>query len=170
MQTILGQVGRLDGLLRDLLTLTHPAPPVLALTDVAALLTETAGFHAEVAARAASSVSVARGGTHWMLDAGQIRRALDNLVLNAIQAGGSVVLSAAVEEDALLIRVSDDGPGLPESVAAHLFEPFVTARADGTGLGLSIVREIAAAHGGRATYRPGNPGGVFELMLPRTEG
>jgi len=66
--------------------------------------------------------------------------------------------------------VTDNGPGLPAEVRRHLFEPFVTERADGTGLGLSIVQEIALAHGGAVSYRPENPGSTFELMLPHREG
>jgi len=55
-------------------------------------------------------------------------------------------------------------------VRRHLFEPFVSERAEGTGLGLSIVQEIALAHGGTVSYRPENPGSTFELVVPRREG
>lgn len=177
LDMILGQIARLDGLLRDLLTLTHPTAPRRQLVNVPALLAATAELHREVAERSCVQLAVAGApapgaGVIWPLDPDAIRRALDNLVLNAIQAmpdGGTVTLSAEVEGDLLHLSVSDDGPGLPEAVRRDLFEPFVTGRADGTGLGLSIVREIAVAHSGTAECRPGIPGTVFTLCLPHRE-
>ena len=170
LQLVLAQVGRLDALLRDLLTLTHRATPSWQRTDVASLLHATAEFHRELAEAQGVRLRLETGeATDWELDPPRIRRALDNLVLNAIQGmprGGTVTLAAAAQDGALRLRVTDDGPGLPEAVRAHLFEPFVTARAEGTGLGLSIVREIALAHGGSVAYRPGNPGSTFELSVP----
>jgi len=174
---ILGQIARLDGLLRDLLTLTHTSAPRRQLVDVPALLDATVELHREVAEQRGIRLAVAgsvESGMEviWPLDPSAIRRALDNLVLNATQAmpdGGTVTLSMEVEGDLLRLGVSDDGPGLPEAVRRDLFEPFVTGRADGTGLGLSIVREIAVAHGGTVECRPGIPGTVFTLSLPHPE-
>ncbi|WP_245443005.1 sensor histidine kinase [Methylobacterium terrae] len=103
-----------------------------------------------------------------------MRRALDNLLLNAIQhspAGGTVRLSGAREDERMRVRVTDQGPGVPEALRGRLFEPFVTGRPDGTGLGLALVREIARAHGGQVRFTappPGatGPGATFELDLP----
>jgi signal transduction histidine kinase len=64
------------------------------------------------------------------------------------------------------LRVADSGPGVPEALRDHLFEPFVTGRADGTGLGLAIVREIARAHDGDARLLPAPEGALFEIELP----
>ncbi|MFH6783210.1 MULTISPECIES: sensor histidine kinase [Methylobacterium] len=190
LDLVLDQVSRLDRLLRDLLSLTQPRAPALAPTDLAGMLAECAHLHDDLAR--AQGVRIAVGDApsgRPCLDDGQIRRALDNLLLNAIQhspAGGLVRLSGAHEGDRLRIRVSDEGPGVPEALRARLFEPFVTARPDGTGLGLAIVREIARAHGGQARLTapppegsgPGGsspddpgpdhprPGATFELDLP----
>ena len=169
LHMVLTQVARLDALLRDLLTLTHTAAPQRRDTDIPALLASVAEFHRETAEARQVALSVAPGPPlRWPLDADRVRRALDNLVVNALQAlpPGRQVQLAATADTALHLSVADDGPGLPSAVAQHLFEPFVTARADGTGLGLSIVREIAAAHGGTAAYRPGHPGAIFTLTFP----
>lgn len=174
LEVVLAQVGRLDALLRDLLTLTHRSEPSWQWTDVAALLHATADFHRELAEGHGAQLAIDAGdGLHWELDPDRIRRALDNLLLNAIQGlshGGTVTIAADAPDSLLRLRVTDDGPGLPEAVRAHLFEPFVTTRAAGTGLGLSIVREIVLAHGGTAAYRPENPGSTFELTIPHREG
>ncbi len=173
LEMVLGQIGRLDTLLRDLLTLTHRSEPRWGSVDVAALLTMIAEFHRELAGSHHVELRVEAPALLWPLDPDRIRRALDNLVLNAIQnmpAGGSVTLAADAPGAALVVRVTDNGPGLPPEVRRHLFEPFVSERADGTGLGLSIVQEIVLAHGGSVAYRSEHPGSTFELTLPHREG
>ncbi|MGA9036377.1 MAG: ATP-binding protein [Pseudolabrys sp.] len=98
-----------------------------------------------------------------------MRRAVDNLILNAIQnapSGGRVTVKTGHRNGRLCLTVRDNGEGVPEFVRERLFEPFVTGRADGTGLGLAIVREIARAHGGEARLLPTNHGAEFEIELP----
>ena len=97
-------------------------------------------------------------------DPDQMRGALDNLTLNAIQAAPSdsrVLISARRQAENLIVSVHDEGRGPPAGIRDHLFEPFVTGRADGTGLGLSVVREIAAAHGGAARLVNSSAGTTF---------
>jgi signal transduction histidine kinase len=172
LRVILDQVGRLDALLRDLLTMTQRSLPRRVDTDVEAMLGRIAEMHTEVAASKRITIGVAKAGTSSLVacvDADQIRRALDNLVLNAIQntpAGGSITLSAQPGNDRLRLRVSDTGPGIPDDIRGRLFEPFVTGRAGGTGLGLATVREIARAHGGDACLIASPHGAVFEIDLP----
>jgi len=81
LEAVLGQIARLDVLLRDLLTLTHRAPPGRRLVDVPALLASVAELHAETAERAGLTLSTSRDVPRWSLDPESIRRALDNLVL-----------------------------------------------------------------------------------------
>jgi signal transduction histidine kinase len=98
-----------------------------------------------------------------------MRRALDNLVLNAVHAapGGSrICIRARHEAENLVLAVHDEGSGPPVSIRDHLFEPFVTGRPDGTGLGLSIVREVAEAHGGTARFASCDAGTTFEIIVP----
>jgi signal transduction histidine kinase len=107
--------------------------------------------------------------TEATFDPGLLGRALENLVLNALQhtpEGGLVHVAVAGGDDALRLTVSDTGPGVPEDVRAHVFEPFVSARGGGTGLGLAIVREIAETHGGAVRLVPSASGAVFEMELP----
>ena len=173
LEMMLGQIGRLDALLHDLLTLTHRNEPRWQCTHVPALLAATAELHRDLADSHGVKLLMIAPAMVWPVDPDRMQRALDNLVLNAIQgmpAGGTVTVAAGELGGALRLRVSDDGPGLPTQVRQHLFEPFVSARADGTGLGLSIVREIMLAHGGTVSYRPENPGSTFELTLPYREG
>jgi len=110
-------------------------------------------------------------------DAAALRRAVKNLIENAIKHGGSggwVRLSATRgAPDEVTIAVADRGPGIRREDLPHLFEPFFRGRAaaagsgPGAGLGLSLVRHIVEAHGGRVSVEAGAEGGsVFALHLP----
>ncbi len=110
-------------------------------------------------------------------DPDQLHRILVNLMRNARQAieaqpgrehPGQIRVSAEMSAERLRVRLSDDGPGIPERLAERLFEPFVSGKAsDGTGLGLTISRELAANHGGDLRLvATGADGSTFELELP----
>jgi signal transduction histidine kinase len=172
LASILEQIGRLDGLLRDLLAMTQRREPQLAAVDLTRFLNEAVEAHRELAAHKGVKLVVAPVGvglTAPKFDAGQVRRALDNLILNAIQntpPGGAVTIAGVERDGKLHLRVSDTGSGVPAEIRDGLFEPFVTTRPDGTGLGLAIVLDIARAHGGDAHHVPGASGATFEIELP----
>jgi len=112
-------------------------------------------------------------------DPDQLHRILVNLMRNARQAiegdvtrgtgrKGVVRVTASGDDGDCVIRIADDGPGIPSRLSESLFEPFVSGRAsDGAGLGLAISRELAASHGGELTLvETGPTGTTFELRLP----
>lgn len=108
-------------------------------------------------------------------DPGTLRRALDNLLANAVKyaaKGAWVGISAhAVGED-VEIAVADRGVGIPASDLPHIFEPFRRGRdmaasaIPGSGLGLSLVKSIAEDHGGSLTVESSPRGTTFRLRLP----
>jgi signal transduction histidine kinase len=172
LKTILEQIGRLDVLLRDLLAMTQRRPAQPAPSDLATFLDGTIETHRELAAnKGVVSDATACNTTPAppRFDAEQMHRALDNLILNAIEntpPGGTVRVEADNRDGRVSFRVGDTGPGVPENIREHLFEPFVTGRAGGTGLGLAIVREIARAHGGDVRVRSDSSGATFEIDVP----
>jgi two-component system nitrogen regulation sensor histidine kinase GlnL len=110
-------------------------------------------------------------------DGDRLQQALLNLARNAVEAGAKTLtlrtraehgarIGDRLQRFALRIEIADDGRGVPADLAATLFEPLVSGRADGTGLGLAIAREIAREHGGELSYasRPGAT--VFAMQLP----
>ncbi len=173
LEAILQQVARLDALLRDLLEMTQTGAPKLSDVELSSFLQNTIETHRELAAAKGLALKAGTEELHGPLcrfDLHQIQRALDNLIINAIQntpAGGRIVVDALHRGERLLFRVSDTGPGVGEDIRDRLFEPFVTARSDGTGLGLAIVREIARAHRGDARLAETGCGATFEIELPR---
>nr|WP_307352845.1 HAMP domain-containing sensor histidine kinase [Caulobacter ginsengisoli] len=108
-------------------------------------------------------------------DPDQLHRILVNLLRNAREAieeagrtTGEVAVTLVQHDGASLIRLADDGPGVPQRALAALFQPFTgSARRGGTGLGLAISRELAQAHGGDLELvKTGPQGSIFELRLP----
>jgi two-component system sensor kinase FixL len=107
-----------------------------------------------------------------LADKTQIAQVLVNLIRNAIQAitasgeiNGRIAIEAQQNDNQVEVTVSDNGPGLEDEIAEHIFEPFVTASGDGMGLGLSIVKSIVEAHGGRVWCTTGPKGTVFGFSL-----
>jgi signal transduction histidine kinase len=107
-------------------------------------------------------------------DPDQLFRAVFNLVRNAAQAlagdsgAGRVAISAGTNGGRVVLRIEDNGPGLPQRARENLFKPFEgSARSGGTGLGLAIAREIAEGHGGTVELAHSAPGNtVFQISLP----
>lgn len=104
-------------------------------------------------------------------DAGMLRRAVANLVRNAIDAmpnGGELVITAYQGPYALELEVADSGPGVDDVMLHRIFDPFYSTRPLRAGLGLTVVRSVAEAHGGDVSVANCPEGGAaFTLRLPR---
>jgi signal transduction histidine kinase len=98
----------------------------------------------------------------------KFERAWVNLLSNAIDAAHSEAkLEIMQQKDVLVLRVIDDGPGVPDEFLPKLFQRGATfGKADGTGLGLAYVRQTMRGHGGDVTYRRENGLTIFECRLP----
>ena len=94
--------------------------------------------------------------------------AINNLLTNALQVGASqLLLSAHRQADEVVIRVVDNGPGMPRERLQRIFEPFYTTRSNGTGLGLAVVQAVVQAHQGKVEVASvEGEGSCFTLRLP----
>ncbi|AEN73018.1 histidine kinase [Rhodothermus marinus SG0.5JP17-172] len=106
--------------------------------------------------------------------ASELRQVFTNLILNAVQAmpqGGTLRLETAFDEKrGVIVRVSDTGIGMPESVRRRIFEPLFTTKPEGSGMGLAIVAGIVREHEGSIEVEsaPGE-GTTFTLYFPPAE-
>jgi two-component system nitrogen regulation sensor histidine kinase NtrY len=119
--------------------------------------------------------SHAEGELPVAIDAMMLRRAVDNLVRNSVQAitgggradGGRVRISARREASGAQLTVEDNGPGIPEHARERVFDPYYTTKTEGTGLGLAIAKKVVLEHGGQIECGPSELGGArFVIKLP----
>ena len=105
----------------------------------------------------------------------QLRQAMVNLIVNAIDAMGAVIgrprilrLKTELQDfDNVLLSVEDSGTGIDPENVNRIFDPFFTTKSHGVGMGLSICRSIIDNHGGRLSLSPGRPhGSIFRVLLP----
>jgi signal transduction histidine kinase len=170
------EANRLNQIVSELLDFARPGEVLLLDESLEEIV--TSAVEAVKSAQASTSVTIeleiARPLRPQMLDARLVRRAVINLVTNAVQAvpsGGRVVVrvldDATRERPGARIEVTDDGPGIAASNVARIFEPFFTTKASGTGLGLAIVKHVAEAHHGDLTvHSEEHRGTTFVIRLP----
>ncbi|HYU26178.1 MAG TPA: ATP-binding protein, partial [Thermoanaerobaculia bacterium] len=101
-------------------------------------------------------------------DARMLRGAIANLIENAFQAapGGRVRLGSAAVDSKVVVRVEDDGPGVPAEMLSKIFDPYFSTKSSGTGLGLAIARKAIEEHGGHVHAENLNPGFRISIELP----
>ncbi|WP_311766450.1 HAMP domain-containing sensor histidine kinase [Burkholderia cenocepacia] len=181
LRSILGQIERIEIQVSRLLALTQPVTPRMEPVDLATWLPESTLAHDElarskdVALTAACMMPAASAGEATdrpIFDPAQMRRALDNLIVNSVahvRPGGKVHIEASRRASPcgarFVLEVADDGPGVAEAERTRIFEPFVSARPGGCGLGLTLVREIASSHGGNA-YHAATSTTCFVIDIP----
>ncbi len=197
MGFIESETERLNRLVSTLLDTARPRLPSFAPVDMHALLrrcvqmqelqqalatpsststsTSIAADAVAPAAPATPQLGVELLATDAMVeaDAEQLMQAVFNLLNNAVQAvgaGGLVLISTADAGEQLRIDCADNGPGIPPAIAERIFDPFVTGRDGGIGLGLAVVQQVIAAHGGQISVGRSAAGGtLFSLFLPRRQ-
>jgi len=114
-----------------------------------------------------------KGEMTGIFDPKKMERVFLNLTINACEAlaerKGQIVFEVTSDSDQFQIRISDDGPGIPESIRSNLFDPFVSeGKSNGTGLGLAIVSKIVHDHGGSVVVEStSETGTTFLVTLPR---
>jgi C4-dicarboxylate-specific signal transduction histidine kinase len=105
----------------------------------------------------------------------QLQQVIVNLILNAVEAMGSVeagprellISTERNETNGIVVAIRDSGPGIDPKHLDRVFEPFYTTKSSGVGMGLSICRSIIDVHGGRLWAEPNEPrGALFQFILP----
>jgi len=173
-ERILQQTRDLSRMVDDLFLIARAEAGGLPLArkplDLREIVCRVAADFETLASETGSSIRAVAGSKIVApVDPDRIRRALASLIENALrhcQPGVSVVLDIETRATAVLVSVSDDGPGIDPALAPELFERFRRGetRGEGSGLGLSLVRALVEAHGGRAYLLPRRGGGTRAVM------
>jgi nitrogen fixation/metabolism regulation signal transduction histidine kinase len=170
-ETILAEVQGLARLVDSFTRFAKLPAPAFAPCDAGEVLRQVAAMYAPLHKEVAWGVDAPEGPVPARWDADMVKRALVNLVENALAAvqgmdQPAVRLACAVDGGDVLLSVEDEGEGVPEADRPRLFEPYFSTKRKGTGLGLAIVRKIAEEHGGSAAHEPLAGGSRFVLRLP----
>jgi two-component system, OmpR family, sensor kinase len=178
VRSALEEADRLARLAEDLLILARADEGRLPVrrerTDIAELIDRATRPFEPGAEKLGREISIdAAGDLQASLDPLRVEQALRNLIDNSLRHGaGTVRVSAAAQDGALVLTVTDEGSGFGPEDRGHAFERFARGREEragtGTGLGLAIVRAIAEAHGGTAEIvaSDGSRGAVIQLVIP----
>ena len=147
------ETNRLNDLVTDMVDLSKPRKPDLAVVDAATIAREVVAL-ASNSGRAVSDVELrfSTDGSPALVraDSAQLRQLVWNLVRNAVQAseaGASVWVSVNRQAGSVELAVVDHGVGIDEAQMPRLFDAFFTTRSQGSGVGLAVVKRIADEHG-----------------------
>jgi signal transduction histidine kinase/BarA-like signal transduction histidine kinase len=179
LDVILGESERAARIVRNLLTFARKRQSTRSLIDLNQVVRDTITLrpYEQRAINIEVLSALASGLPPVFADAHQIQQVLLNLVINAEQAmlaangRGSLVIRTwhDVEHEAVVLQVTDDGPGIPPEVKSKIFDPFFTTKetGKGTGLGLTVAYAIVQEHGGSIRVESSPDGGAsFTVELP----
>lgn len=172
LSKIANELASLDNFVAEFLRFARPPRLKLETLQVKALLANlTAFIEPEVVKKNVQlTLALEKGPAFIAADNFQLKHAVLNLVLNALQAtasGGSITVQTGQEGDRLSIEIIDSGEGIAPEKLERVFDIFFTMREGGTGLGLPIARHIVEEHGGTLTLasEPG-AGTTARILLP----
>jgi signal transduction histidine kinase len=161
---------RIQELLQDLVNVSRgkvSPPEVCRLSEVIDAAVQSSNAAAE--GQGVQVLTSVPGNIELPLERARMERVFINLIGNSLEAmptGGHIKIFATLQDESVLIRFEDNGPGIPQQVRARLFEPFVTAgKKNGLGLGLALSRQTILDHGGDMWIENG-PGAQFSIRLP----
>jgi len=172
--TLLAELSNLKKIIGRFSDFSKMPAPHLQNVDVNRMLEELGRLFAPQFASGAKPIKLetrfTSADTTISGDPDLLRRAFENLVLNAIDAmpnGGTITIATSAEHDAVAVEISDTGTGLTQEEAGRLFTPYYTTKQHGTGLGLAIVQSVISDHGARiaVSSRPGE-GTSFRMEFP----
>ncbi len=172
---------RVSHLISNILAFSRPLKLNLEETDLSQYLNETIDRWKLNFARAniKTYYSAPDDLPKIFIDPRSMEQVFNNLIGNAVDAfdnkGGVISFKLSLHESEIgrkqiLISVSDNGPGIPDELIDHIFEPFVTSKKKGNGWGLALSKRIITSHKGTVQVKSYPGGTVFEIMLPTNSG
>jgi two-component system, NtrC family, nitrogen regulation sensor histidine kinase NtrY len=167
-KTIVSEVRQLKRMVDEFSRFARMPAVHLRHAQLAEILQQAASLYRDVKPGVSVSVAV-DPDIELLMDPEQIRRAVGNLLNNAVEAtdSGEIRVTARRAPHRVLIEVADPGRGVPDTDKEKLFLPYFSTKGRGTGLGLAIVHRIVNDHDGRISVHDNYPKGTrFEIELP----
>jgi len=177
VEALVEEAGSLNRVVTELLDFARPEKLRLERFDLARTASDLVRDLEPLAAEAGVQLQVEAEPCPVEADEMLIRKALSNLVRNAIDAAGGeragragLVRLAVAENGALAqVRILDNGPGIPPENLPRIFTPFFTTKPEGSGLGLALVQKVAVSHNGRVEAQTRPEGGAcFIFSIPQS--
>ncbi len=173
------EIARIAAVTRQLYETYRPDQSMIAQSSVILAVTDAVSFLEQVnRVRQVKIVTdLSRAPSLVPVPDALLRQTLYNLVQNAFDASppsGTITVTTMVEGDECVLRVTDEGPGVPDALRQRIFDPFFstkdrTVKTSGMGIGLSLVRQSVHAVGGSIVVHDRPQGGTaFEVRLPMT--
>ena len=176
LERIHGQNARAGGAISEVMTFARQKTDARGRVNVRDVTTRAVGLRSYAISRARLTIVFDAPKEGRMAVDGSatlLQQAVLNLIVNAEQAlagraDGTIRVEMELPDGWVVLRESDNGPGVDPAVADRMFEAFVTtkARDEASGLGLAAARRIAELHGGTLTFEARTPGTSFALRLP----
>src|SRR5580700_398829 len=172
--TLLAELANLKTIVGRFSDFAKMPPPEFERVDVNEIVRNVMKLYAARLSQISLVLDLADGELSIAADSDQLRRALGNLVLNAMDAmpeGGTLRVATSKIENAVRISIADTGQGLTPEECERLFTPYYTTKHHGTGLGLAIVQSVVSDHHGKISVvsEPGK-GSTFIIELPPEQG
>ena len=166
---ITGALDRANNLIEEFRHRTRDSPYQPVMTDLKTVINET--LTGQLISHNVTVKKKLRGGPkNVYIDPQKIRRVLDNLIMNAVEAmpdGGEIVIKTQEVRDGVTLKVSDTGVGIPEERLDSIFRPFTSTKPQGIGLGLAYCKRAVEAHGGTITVESRlGEGSTFTIWIP----
>lgn len=171
LRKAVAEIDRVEHLVNALLNYASPARVEFRESDLNLVVNDTVLLMRRPAFKSGVSIDVTCGAlSPFRFDPEKIKQALLNIIRNAVEAmqsGGLITITTLASQGNVVIKISDNGPGIDENDLPLIFEPFFTRKGAGTGLGLSITQRIVEEHHGRILVEsaPGM-GTEFTIELP----
>ncbi len=175
-QALEAELETIEVVIRRLVDSKDELEVIRRTVELEALIDSCIEFHLPMARRLGVTLRLLAPRAHRIaLDPPLVRRALENILVNALEAledsgHGSIEVTVLPGPRSITVHIDDSGPGVEPEDRLRLFEPGYSRRPGGTGLGLFLAARVAESHGGTLRYGQSPLGGArFSMTLPRTE-
>jgi signal transduction histidine kinase len=165
------EIARLADLLDDFLAFARAPELHRSQQDIVAVARHVIELERPFAERSDTRLELTNDGAPIMasVDPGKLHQIVQNLVRNALEATprGRVTVTISEEIGRFHVRVSDDGPGIPDDIRHRIYEPFFSTKEGGTGMGMAIVHNFVTMHGGTIELASTGRGTSIDVAMPR---